>query len=399
MTDAALLARLRADTPGCLTQVHLNNAGSALPPTVVVDAVVDHLRREAEIGGYEAHDEAGDRIDAVYSSLGRLVGAPASSIALTASATDSWLRAFTSIPVGAGDRLLVSEAEYASNVIPLLQVARRVGATVETIPDDADGVLDVEALRSMLDERVKLVAVTHAPSQNGLLNPAEGVGRVLRESGSEAWYLLDACQSVGQIPLDLDALGCDFLSATGRKFLRGPRGTGFLAVSPRALQLEPGLLDLHAATWVDDQEYVVAEGGRRYESWEKNYAALLGLGAAADYALDLGLDVTRKLITSAADRIRAGLAEIPGVVVRDRGTVRTGIVVFTVEGRDAGEIARAVKAAGVNVSHSAPDYALRDFRDHGIDGQVRVSPHVYTDDADIAALLAAVRTAVRTTVA
>jgi selenocysteine lyase/cysteine desulfurase len=221
------------------------------------------------------------------------------------------------------------------------------------------------------------------------------VGRVLRESGSEAWYILDACQSVGQLPLDLEALGCDFLSATGRKFLRGPRGTGFLAASPRALQLEPGLLDLHAATWVDDQEYVVAEGGRRYESWEKSYAALLGLGAAADYALDLGLGTTRALITSAADRIRAGLAEIPGVVVRDRGTVRTGIVVLTIDGRDAGDVARDVKAAGVNVSHSTPDYALRDFRDHGITGQVRVSPHVYTDDADIEALLAAVRVAAR----
>jgi len=393
VTDADLLARLRSDTPGCLTRVHLNNAGSALPPQVVVDVMVDHVRREAEIGGYEAHAEAGARIDAVYSSLGRLVGAPASAIALTTSATDSWLRAFTSIPIAAGDRLLVSEAEYASNVIPMLQAARRVGATVETIPDGPDGVLDVEALRAMLDGRVKVVAVTHAPSQNGLLNPAEDIGRVLRGSGSEAWYLLDACQSVGQIPLDLDALGCDFLSATGRKFLRGPRGTGFLAASPRALSLEPGLLDLHAATWVDDQDYVVAEGGRRYESWEKSYAALLGLGAAADYALDLGLDVTRDLITANADRIRAGLSDIPGVVVRDRGTVRTGIVVFTVEGRDAGDIAAAVKAAGVNVSHSTPDYALRDFRDHGIAGQVRVSPHVYTDDSDIDALLAAVRAA------
>lgn len=391
VTDTALLSRLRADTPGCLTQVHLNNAGSALPPSVVLDAVTAHLRREAEIGGYEAAAEADDRLQSVYSSLGRLVGAPASSIALTSSATDSFLRAFLSVPFEAGDRVLVAQAEYASNVIPVLQASRRLGLTVEAIPDGADGALDPEALRGMLDERVKLVSIVHAPSHNGLLNPAEAVGQVLRASGSEAWYVLDACQSVGQMPLDLAAIGADFLSATGRKFLRGPRGTGFLALSDRALAREPGLLDLHSAEWVDDDEFTVADGGRRYEQWERSPALLLGLGAAADYALGLGLGTTRDLITGAADRIRAGLAEIPGVVVRDRGSVRTGIVVFTVDGRAAADVHRAVKAAGVNVSLSPPDYALRDFRAQAIEGQVRVSPHVYTDDGDIDALLAAVR--------
>ncbi len=394
MTDSALLARLRSDTPGCLTQVHLNNAGAALAPQVVVDTVVAHLRREAEIGGYEAAAEAGDRLQNVYASLGRLVGAPASSIALTSSATDSFLRAFLSIPLQAGDRVLVAQAEYASNVIPVMQAARRLGITLEAIPDDASGVLDPEALRGMLDERVKLVSIVHAPSHNGLLNPAEAVGQVLRDAESQAWYLLDACQSVGQMPVDLAAIGADFLSATGRKFLRGPRGTGFLALSDRALRLEPALLDLHSAEWVDDDEFTVVEGGGRYEQWERSAALSLGLGAAADYALGLGLDTTRSLITAAADGIRAGLSEIPGVVVRDRGEVRTGIVVFTVDGRTAAAVHRAVTAAGVNVSLSPPDYALRDFRAQGIDGQVRVSPHVYTDDGDIAALLAAVRSAV-----
>jgi selenocysteine lyase/cysteine desulfurase len=393
VTDSALLARLRADTPGCLTQVHLNNAGSALPPSVVVETVAAHLRREAEIGGYEAAAEAGDRLAAVYASLGGLVGAPASSIALTSSATDSFLRAFLSIPFEAGDRVLVAQAEYASNVIPVLQAARRLGITLEAIPDDATGALDPEALRGMLDEHVKLVSIVHAPSHNGLLNPAEAVGRVLRETGSDAWYVLDACQSVGQMPLDLAAIGADFLSATGRKFLRGPRGTGFLALSERALRLEPALLDLHSAEWVDDDEFTVVEGGGRYEQWERSPALLLGLGAAADYALDLGLDTTRSLILGAADAIRAGLSEIPGVAVRDRGTERTGIVVFTVDGRAAADVHRAVKAAGVNVSLSPPDYALRDFRAQGIDGQVRVSPHVYTDEHDIEALLTAVRAA------
>jgi selenocysteine lyase/cysteine desulfurase len=393
LTDDDVI-RLRADTPGCLTRHHFNNAGSALPPQVVVDTMVDHLRREAEIGGYEAHAEAQDRIDAVYTSLGRLVGSGPESIALTTSATDSWLRGFLSIPLAAGDRVLVSQAEYASNVLAVMSAVRRVGAAVEAVPDDATGVLDVAALRGMLDERVKVVAVTHAPSQNGLLNPAEEIGRTIRESGSGAWYVLDSCQSIGQVPLDAAAIGADFLSATGRKFLRGPRGTGFLWASERAQHLEPALIDLDSATWTGENTYVVQPHAKRFESWEKSYAGMLGMGAAADYALDIGLDVTARRLGWIADRIRVALTEIPGVVVRDRGSVRTAIVTFSAEGHDAADLVRSIKASGVNVSYSPREYAIRDFDAQGVSGLVRVSPHVYTDDSDIGALLDAVRRAV-----
>ncbi len=384
------VARLRAETPGSLTRHHLNNAGSALPPQVAVETMVEHLRREAEVGGYEAHDEAQDRIDATYLSVARLVGAPARRIALTTSATDSWLRGFLSLPLAAGDRILVSQAEYASNVLAVLAAARRVGAVVEAVPDDASGVLDVEALRAMLDERVQVVAVTHAPSQNGLLNPAAEIGAVLRQHAPDAWYILDACQSVGQLPLDAPGIGADFVSATGRKFLRGPRGTGFLYTSERALLLEPALIDLHAATWTSESSYVLADGATRFENWEKSYAAMLGMGAAADYALDLGLDVIAARIQWLADRIRRALQGIPGIVVRDRGAVRTGIVTFSLEGREAVDVVREIKARGVNVSHSPREYAVRDFDAQGVTGLVRVSPHVYTDETDIDALLDAV---------
>ena len=388
------VARLRADTPGCRTVHHLNNAGSALPPQVVVDTMVDHLRREAEIGGYEAHAEAQDRLDATYASLGRLVGSGPESISLTTSATDSWLRAFLSVRLERGDRILVSQAEYASNVLAVMASARRAGATVEAVPDDVAGVLDVDALRSMLDERVKVVAVTHAPSQNGLLNPAAAIGSAVRELAPDAWYVLDACQSVGQVVLDAPAVGADFLSATGRKFLRGPRGTGFLWSSPRAQTLEPALVDLEAAVWTSVDTYAIAPGAARFESWEKSYAGMLGMGAAADYALALGLDVTERRISWLADRIRVELGAVPGVVVRDRGTTRTGIVTFSVEGKDAADVVRRIMERGVNVSHSPREYALRDFDAHGVAGLVRVSPHVYTDHTDIAALLDAVSGAI-----
>jgi selenocysteine lyase/cysteine desulfurase len=271
-----------------------------------------------------------------------------------------------------------------------MAAARRSGAEILAIPDDETGVLDVDALATMLDERVRVVAVTHAPSHNGLLNPAEAIGAAIRQHAPDAWYVLDACQSIGQVPLDAPAIGADLVSATGRKFLRGPRGTGFLWASPRAQRLEPFIIDLDSATWTGEDSYSVVEGAHRFESWEKSYAALLGLGVAADYALDLGLDVTAARIQWLAARIRVALAGIPGVVVRDRGTVRTGIVTFTVEGLDAAHVVRGIKAQGVNVSYSPREYAVRDFDAHGITGMVRVSPHVYTDDSDLDALLHAV---------
>jgi cysteine desulfurase / selenocysteine lyase len=384
--------RLRADTPGCASVTHLNNAGSALPPAVVTDTVVGHLRREEQIGGYEAHAEAADRIEAVRDSAATLVGARPDQIALLESATAAWSRALAAIaftrPLNEGDRILVSSAEYASNVLPLMQLAMASGARIDFIPDGEDGTVDVAAFRAMLDTDVAVVAVTHCPSQNGLINDVGAIGAVLRET--DTWYIVDACQSVGQLPVDVAAIGADFVSATGRKFLRGPRGTGFLYASDAALdELEPFPLDLHSATWTSDG-YEVQDSARRFEYWEKSYAALLGMGAAIDYALGCGIEALSLRIAELAQYARDGLLAIPGVHVHDRGQVRSGIVTLTRDGIPAATLAAQVKASGVNVSLSTPDYSRRDFETHGLDGLVRVSPHAYNTTEEIDRLLAAV---------
>lgn len=387
--------RLRADTPGCLNVTHLNNAGSALPPAVVTDTVVDHLRREESIGGYEAHAEAADRIEAVRGSAATLVGARPDQIALLESATAAWARAIAAVaftrPLDGGDRILVSSSEYASNVLPLMQLAMRNGAQIEFIPDGEDGTVDVAAFHDMLDTDVAVVAVTHCPSQNGLVNDVASIGSVLRET--DTWYIVDACQSIGQLPVDVEAIGADFVSATGRKFLRGPRGTGFLYASDAALdELEPFPLDLHSATWTSDG-YEVQESARRFEYWEKSYAALLGMGAAIDYALDCGIEALSERIASLAQHARDGLETIPGVQVHDRGRIRSGIVTLTKAGMSAEALAAHIKAAGVNVSLSTPDYSRIDFDAHGLEGLVRVSPHAYNTTEEIDRLLSTVATA------
>ncbi|CAL9343574.1 aminotransferase class V-fold PLP-dependent enzyme [Streptomyces sp. enrichment culture] len=381
MPEAVNVARARRETPGCANVVHLNNAGAALAPAPVLEAVIDHLRLEARLGGYEAAMARAAELDAVYESIARLIGCRPHEVAVVESATRAWDMAFYAMRFRPGDRILTSRAEYASNVIAFLQVARRTGARVEVVDDDEHGQLSVADLRRRLDDDVKLVAVTHVPTQSGLVNPAAEIGRLTRAAGVP--YLLDACQSVGQLPVDVGEIGCDMLSATGRKFLRGPRGTGFLYVSERLIeQLEPPFLDLHAATWTGPETYDIRSDARRFEAWETNYAAKIGLGVAADYALGWGIEAIEERVTALAARLRHRLAQTPGVTVQDRGRRLCGIVTFTVDGVPAAEVRRQLASAGVNTSVSAITSARYDLGARGLSEVVRASVHYYNTDED-----------------
>jgi cysteine desulfurase/selenocysteine lyase len=374
--------RARAGTPGCAHVTHLNNAGSALPPAVVVDAVVDYLRREAQIGGYEAADERRESGEHTYDALARLVGGARDEIAVVENATRAWDMAFYAFRFAPGDRILTGRAEYASNWIALQQVAGRTGAVVEVVPDDEHGQFDVAALAEMLDARVKLVSLVHAPAHSGLINPVAAVGRLTRAAGVP--LLLDACQSVGQLPIDIEALGCDVLSATSRKFLRGPRGTGFLWVRRSLIEeLEPPLLDLHAADWLPGGGYRIRADARRFENWETYYAGKVGLGVAADYALAIGLDAIADRVQALAARLRRGLGELARVEVRDRGVVLGATVTFTVDGRTAAEVKAALAAERVNVSVSPASYARLQLEDGGVPRLVRASAHYYNTEDEL----------------
>jgi cysteine desulfurase/selenocysteine lyase len=381
--------RARRDTPGVAKVAHLNNAGAALPPSQVTEAVIAHLRLEADIGGYEAASAAADQVEAVYASIARLIGGDPDEIAVVENATRAWDMAFYSLPFRPGDRILTARAEYASNVIAFLQVARRTGAVVEVVDDDEHGQFSVADLRNRLDHGagdVKLIAMTHVPTQGGLVNPAEEVGAVARQAGVP--FLLDACQSVGQFPVDVERIGCDMLSATGRKFLRAPRGTGFLYVRrPLLERLEPPFLDLHAAAWTSPGTFEIRGDARRFESWETSYAGKLGLGVAAEYALSWGLDAIGARVDELGASLRSRLAGVDGVRVHDQGLRRCGIVTFTLDGVPAADVQRRLGGQGVNTSVSVASSAQFDLPRRGLTELVRASVHYYNTEAELDRLI------------
>jgi selenocysteine lyase/cysteine desulfurase len=403
------IERLRAETPGCATALHLNNAGAALMPRPVYNAQVAHLTREYETGGYEAKDEAEGQIAAVYQHVSTLIGARASEIAIVENATRAFDMGFHAIPFAPGDVILTSVAEYASNYLAYLRAAETNGVVIRVVPDDEQGQLDTAALERMLAEpgrgqQVKLVAVSHIPTHFGLVQPAAATGALARAHG--ALFFLDATQSAGQIPLDVDALGCDLLCSTGRKYLRGPRGIGFLYARAAILpELRPPFIDLHAATWTGPDTYELRADARRFENWEANVAAILGLGAAVEYALALGIDPIWARVQALATTLRGALATIPGVTLHDRGAILCGLVAFSIAGltpeatraalrerRDLGAARGAARP--INVSTTTPRSVTLDTN-RIVREWVRASVHYYNTDEELAEFVTAVETLAR----
>lgn len=378
------VAAARAVTPGCAPDgvIHLNHAGSSLPPQVVLDAQIGHLEAEATMGGYEAADRAADRRDAVYASIARMIGAEPNEIARTEHATAAWNAAFWSVPMSPGQRIVVHDHEYGANIVAFLAAAERRGVVIDRVPCDRFGQVDVDAVADRLDRHdVALVSLTHVPTNGGLVNPAAAVGALTSATGVP--FLLDACQSVGQRCIDVDEIGCDLLSATGRKYLRGPRGTGFLYVRSSLVdRLVPSQPDHHGTDLVAGDRFEWIEGARRFEYWEHSVAGWLGLGAAVDHALGWGVDRIEATVTARAEQLRSMLVEA-GFTVYDEGLERCGIVTTATAHESSDRLRARLADHGVNATTTAPDSSRWDVERRNLPVLLRLSVHAITTDDEL----------------
>jgi len=391
------LASLRADTPGCEHRIHLNNAGASLMPRPVVQALMGHFEREIEIGGYEAEAEARDRIESSRAALGTLLGATAEQVAFMPHATAAFAAALSSVKLDPGDVIATTRADYVSNQIAYLSLQHRYGVEVVRAEDAPEGGVDLHSMEAIIHRRrPKLVAVTHAPSNSGLIQDVSSVGAMCR--ARDILYLVDGCQSVGQMPIDAEQIGCDFLSGTARKYMRGPRGVGFLYVSDRILasDLEPLFLDMRGADWIAEDLYQPAPDARRFESWEFAWGLVLGMGAAASYATDIGLASIRDRARTLATMLRTGLAEIGGVTVLDRGGELGATVTVSAIGWQTAALGQALRERGINTSSQTAIDAVIDYGEKGVDGALRISPHYYNSEAEVDEVIDALRDILRT---
>lgn len=383
---------LRAVTPGVRDHVHFNNAGASLPSLPVVERQIEHLQLESRIGGYRAAREVADEQASVRAAVATLIGADAGEIALHQSATDAWNMAILAVvpSLPRGQRIVVDLAVYGSHAMALMRLARRFELEIVPAPNDPSGQVDVDRLQELVhDSRVGLVCITHIPTSSGLVNPVQAVGDLCWAAGVP--LVLDACQSVGQCPVDVRRIRCAALSATGRKYLRGPRGTGFLYVRRTEFErFDPLMPDLRAADWTGPQTMRLHPDALRYETWERSIAGDLGLGVAVRQLLAQGVDATWARIQQLASTFRAGLRSIPGVEVCDRGAVLCGICTFRVAGHTAVGVAEALHRDRIRVSVSKATSAQLDLGRRGIDAVVRASLHVYNTRSEVDRVLGVV---------
>lgn len=380
------LSELRNQTPGIPSMTLFNSAGSSLPPQSVLDIVTDFMIEEGRQGGYEIMMSQADRLQKVYDYVAKMIGAEASEIAFSVSSTDASYRALESVRWTPGDEILISRADYGANSMSYLMLREKFGVETVLIEDNEFGEIDLQQLENVISPRSRMILLTHMPTGGGLVNPAIQVGEIAKKHNLV--YLLDACQTVGQIPIDVRKIQCDFLTATGRKYMRGPRGTGFLYVNKKSLsQFQPSKPDLWSAQWSSKDEYEWLPGARRYENFEYSRALSLGLGEAARYYVALGPEKVWSRIQQLASQLRIGLSELPGVTVRDKGRVKGGIVTFTVEGKDADQLQQELMKSNIQLSVARSGTSWFDFPERNIHTMLRASVHYFLLEEDVEKLL------------
>lgn len=376
------IQQIRNDTRACKNIIHFNNAGAALMPAPVANILHEYLHSEEQIGGYETQTKYQAQLENFYTATSKLINCKPSEVAFIENHTRAWDMAFYSFNFSAGDKILTTISEYGSNVIAYLHQAQRHGVELVFVPNDQFGQIDTVALENMIDDQVKLISINHIPTGGGLVNPVQEVGRIANTTNIP--FLLDACQSLGQLDIDVQQIGCDILTGTGRKFLRGPRATGLLYVKQSFIeQLNPPFLDQHAAELISPSEYEIRKDAKRFENWEQNFSGKAALATAIDYALQLSLSSIEKRIEMLANQLRSELTNINGITIEDEGINKCGIVTFQSKTKTADEIKKRLADHLINVSTISGSGSLVSFQNRGIQSLVRASLHYYNTDKEI----------------
>ena len=380
------IEKIRSETPGCSQKIHFNNAGSSLSPRSVTDTIISHLMLEQRVGGYEAAEEAKCLLNNFYVEFAALLNCDESEIAYIENSTRAWELAVHSIKWASGDKIITGENEYGSNYLGLLHIAKQKSLELITVPCDEFGIISLDKLEKSITSKTKLIALTHIASQRGDIQPASDIGAIARKNN--VLFLLDACQSVGQINLDTEELNCDFLCGSGRKYLRGPRGTGFLFIKNKVLQsLNPIFLDLHSASWRNSKSYEFIKTAKMFECYERNVAAMIGLSVAVQYLSKLGVDAIDERISHLSSCLITGLSELQDIKVLEKSHHRSGIITFKKDNFDAKILKDELKERNINISVCKQQNAQLDLGMELTGDVARASLHYYNTQQEVSEFL------------
>ena len=313
-----------------------------------------------------------------------MLNAEARNIAFATSNTEAYSKALAAIPFKKDDIILTSDDDYASNQLCFLSLKARIGVEIIRAKNLSNGDVDVADIEHIIKtQHPSVVAITHIPTSSGKVQPIAAIGKLCQQH--DVWYLVDACQSVGQMPVDVQDIGCDFLTATGRKFLRAPRGTGFLYVSDKALAagLAPLYFDNHSATWTGKDSFNIQATAQRFELYERSVATVLGITEAVRYANAIGLDNIYAYNQDLIQYFRKKMHDTEGVQLYDEGSQLCNILTFRKGNLPLETIQMALNAAKINYSVAMKVMAQIDFAHKGIDWALRFSPHYYNTKAEV----------------
>ncbi|HEY2349071.1 MAG TPA: aminotransferase class V-fold PLP-dependent enzyme [Puia sp.] len=383
--SAKEIQKFRTETKGTSEWTHFNNAGASLPPDMVVETVIQYLSEEAGRGGYETEYKYKEQLENVYQLIARLIHAEKNEVAIVENASMAWGLAFNGIKFQQGDEIITSEMEYVTNILGFLNAEQTYGIQIKVIPNDDLGNFSLQALENAITSKTKLIAITQIASTAGTVVPVVEIGKIARRHN--ILYLVDACQTVGQIPINVKEIGCDILSATGRKYLRGPRGTGFLYVRKEIQDdLKIIFMDGHTAHLINENAFEIRKDARRFELFERNRALTLGLGKAIEYALDIGMGRIWQRVQYLAATMRRQLAEIDGIDIHDHGEQKSGIVTFSVSGIGSSHVKKELAEKKINVSVGLAESTLIYMNRNSLTTVVRASVHYYNTEEEIDAL-------------
>jgi len=388
------IQKFRDETRGTSACTHFNNAGASMPTDKVVDTVIDYLREEAIHGGYETEYKYKEHLENVYSLIARLINAGKDEIAIVENASMAWGLAFNGIEFKRGDEIITSEMEYVTNLLGFLNAEQMQGVQIKVIPNDDNGNFSLQALEDTITDQTRLIAITHIASTAGCVVPIIEIGKIARRHN--ILYLVDACQTVGQVPVNVQEIGCDILSATGRKYLRAPRGTGFLYVRKEVQdKLKIFFMDGHTAELISENAFKIRNDGRRFEVYEKNRALTLGLGRAVEYALEIGMERTWQRIQYLADFMRGELEKIEDITVHDRGGEKCGIITFSVSGIGSSRVKSVLAERKIHVSVGLAKSTLIYMNRNSLSTVVRASVHYYNTEEEINGMCRALESIVK----